>query len=161
MGEQEPISPLSMGKEFNRQSQLVVADEYASRSWPVSRSQYGERSSAMWDTMTVVVAGEDVSIDLIRHVYEMMKSTPGVDAPCGLLGWLHGEPQRWNLRCRVLADEIVKILGLRTQQLAMTRTTTYAEIYQQSLLDVDIIIEMLTCVSSLNYLIPMDYSGGQ
>lgn len=155
------MSHLSMGKEFNRQSQLVVADEYAIRSWPGSRSQHGERGSAIWDAMTVVVAGEDVSIDLIRHVYEMLKSTPGVDAPCGLLGWLSEEPQRWNLRCRVLADEIVKILGLRTQQLAMTRTAPYAEIYQQSLLDVEGIIEMLTCVPSLNYLIPMDYSSGQ
>jgi hypothetical protein len=115
----------------------------------------------MWDSMTVVVVGEDVSIDLIRYVYDMIKATPGADAPCGLLGWLNEEPQRWNLRCRVLADEIVKILGLRTQQLAMTRTSAYAEIYQQSLLDVDTIIEMLTYVPSLNYLIPMDYLSEQ
>jgi hypothetical protein len=155
------MSHLSTREEFNCQSQLVVVDEYLIRSWPGNRLPHGDRSSAMWNPMKVVVAGEDVSIDLIRHIYETLKSTSGVDAPCGLLGWLNEEPQRWNLRCRVLADEIVKILGWRTQQLAMAHTAAYTEIYQQSLLDVDIIIEMLTCVSSLNYLIPMDYSSGQ
>jgi hypothetical protein len=155
------ISPLSTEVVFNRPNQPIITDEYLSRDWSSSRPPHSERSSAMWEPMTVVVVGDDVPTELIRQVYEAMKSTGGVDAPCGLLGWLNEEPQRWNLRCRVLADEIVKILGLRTQQLAMTCTAAYLEIYEQSLLDVDAIIEMLAYVPSLNYLILTDYLGGQ
>ncbi|MBX2997390.1 MAG: hypothetical protein KF893_02680 [Caldilineaceae bacterium] len=146
---------------FNRPSQLIITDEYLSRDWASSQPPHGERGRTMWDTMTVVVVGDDVPTELIRQIYETMKSTGGIDAPCGLLGWLNEEPQRWNLRCRVLADEIVKILGLRTQQLAMTHIAAYREIYQQSLRDVDAIIDMLTYVPSLNYLIPTDHWGGQ
>jgi hypothetical protein len=157
MGEQKAISLHGSGQPFDRS--VLAAKEEAELSWPVKKSAYDQWGSALWEPMTVLVAGEDVSMDLIQHLYKAMKSAPGIDAPCALLIWLNEEPQSWNLRCRVLADEIVKILGLRAQQLAMSHTAAHAEIYQQSVFNVDGVIEMLTDLPSLNYLIPTDYWG--
>jgi hypothetical protein len=155
MGEQKAISLRGNDQPFDRL--VLAAQEEAQQSWPMKWTVNDQWGSALWEPMTVVVAGEDVSIDLIQRLYEAMKSAQGIDAPCALVVWLNEEPQSWNLRCRVLVDEIVKILGLRAQQLAMSHTAAHAEIYRQSVCNVDGVIEMLTHVPSLNYLIPTDY----